>query len=543
MTLASLFFALIALPAGDLAEPASSRGPVVLDFTATWCGPCRQMRPAVEELTRKGYPVRPVDIDQSPELAEKYKVTGVPTFVVIDRASGRELGRTSGLQPASNIAKLFLDARATLQADDGVPPGDEAPDEAAPDEPRARRVARDELERDAEGESAAPVATNPKPWQTVVRIKVHGQGSIGFGSGTVIYADSNEAVILTCAHIFKMEGRAQAQPSKFPRRITVDLFDGNLQGVKPAQVHYANETYEGKAVDYDFTRDVGLIRIKPGRRIPYARVVPAHWEPKSKMEMITVGCSEGQDATAWSSRIVNPRMKGLGGNPAYEAIECTKAPKQGRSGGGLFTEDGYVAGVCDFAEPRGDHGLYATPRSIYAILDRNKLMALYDPTRQVGASNTLVADRGVTRDDRRGVRMQSPDPDSPGSLTIPPPDMLGIKTPRVRASERLADNRAGAAANPIRRQSWHAGGGTKTTDLQLDPSLNTDRFDQGRPAAAESEVGRENEPNSTPAAARPQAEESPAPSSAKPRGSGKWRVSRSASPEMRPPTVVGSGAN
>ena len=68
------------------------------------------------------------------------------------------------------------------------------------------------------------------------------------------------------------------------------------------------------------------------------------------------------------------------------------APKQGRSGGGLFTTDGYIAGVCNFAEPRGDHGLYATPRSIYSILDRNKLMALYEPvTRAKGA---LLADRG-----------------------------------------------------------------------------------------------------------------------------------------------------
>ncbi len=148
----------------------------------------------------------------------------------------------------------------------------------------------------------------------------------------------------------------------------------------------------GQAVDYDFGLDVGLIRIRPGRRLPAARVVPAHWEPRSRMKMLTVGCSEGHDATAWHTLIVNPRMKGLSGNASYQAIECMIAPKQGRSGGGLFTTDGYVAGVCNFAEPRGDHGLYATPRSIYAILDRNNMMALYEPvTRGKGA---LLADRG-----------------------------------------------------------------------------------------------------------------------------------------------------
>ena len=47
----------------------------------------------------------------------------------------------------------------------------------------------------------------------------------------------------------------------------IDLFDGNLQGTQPAKVHFL-ESVEGKAVDYDFTRDVGLIRIRPGRRLP-----------------------------------------------------------------------------------------------------------------------------------------------------------------------------------------------------------------------------------------------------------------------------------
>ena len=95
------------------------------------------------------------------------------------------------------------------------------------------------------------------------------------------------------------------------------------------------------------------------------RVVPPHWKPKANMGLVTVGCSEGHDATAWSTVIVNPAMKGLNGNRTYEAIECMVAPKQGRSGGGLFTSDGYVAGVCDFADPQHgqDRGAVITTRS------------------------------------------------------------------------------------------------------------------------------------------------------------------------------------
>ena len=160
------------------------------------------------------------------------------------------------------------------------------------------------------------------------------------------------------------------------------------------------EAVDGWAVDYDFTRDVGLIRIKPGRRLPACRVVPAHWQPQPRMQVLTVGCSEGHDATAWHTTITKARIQNfLQGNPTYEAIECGVAPKQGRSGGGLFTDDGYIAGICNFAEPQGDHGLYATPRSIYYLLDRNNLMALYAPVSR--GSGTLLADGGPAARPRR----------------------------------------------------------------------------------------------------------------------------------------------
>ncbi len=149
---------------------------------------------------------------------------------------------------------------------------------------------------------------------------------------------------------------------------------------------------KGKAVDYDFTRDVGLIRIRPG---PAAARLPgragtlgapvAHEGPHGRL----LGRAR-RDGLAHQSSSGRGSRTFLSGNPTYEAIECDVAPKQGRSGGGLFTTDGYIAGVCNFAEPQGNHGLYATPRSIYSLLDRNNLMALYAPVSR--GSGTLVAD-------------------------------------------------------------------------------------------------------------------------------------------------------
>ena len=57
-------------------------------------------------------------------------------------------------------------------------------------------------------------------------------------------------------------------------------------------------------------------------------------------------------------------------------------PKEGRSGGGLYTTDGYVAGVCDFADPNEHVGLYAVPEAIRSpapLRPQPRLMALYKP--------------------------------------------------------------------------------------------------------------------------------------------------------------------
>src|SRR5688572_5669434 len=70
---------------------------VLLDFTATWCGPCQATMPAVDRLIAAGYPVRKVDLDQNRPLAAQYGVTSVPTFLLLvdGRQADRLIGGTS----------------------------------------------------------------------------------------------------------------------------------------------------------------------------------------------------------------------------------------------------------------------------------------------------------------------------------------------------------------------------------------------------------------------------------------------------------------
>jgi hypothetical protein len=93
--------------------------------------------------------------------------------------------------------------------------------------------------------------------------------------------------------------------------------------------------------------------------------------------MVTAGCDRGEAPTLWATSIVGineaaPPESRLALGPR---IECLRAPEQGRSGGGLFTADGQLAGICDYAFPTTDTGLYVMPDAIYAILERNNLIS------------------------------------------------------------------------------------------------------------------------------------------------------------------------
>jgi thioredoxin 1 len=86
----------------------ASQQPVLVDFSATWCAPCRSMEPVIDELAAeyKGRAVvAKIDIDRDPKLARQYGVTAVPCFVVFKsgKAVDRQLGATSKKQLAAML--------------------------------------------------------------------------------------------------------------------------------------------------------------------------------------------------------------------------------------------------------------------------------------------------------------------------------------------------------------------------------------------------------------------------------------------------------
>ena len=88
-------------------EVLKSEKPILIDFWATWCGPCMRQGPIVEELDQEGYSVGKVDVDQEPGLAQQFKVMSIPTLLIFK--DGKEVQRFIGLTPKDTLRKLLED--------------------------------------------------------------------------------------------------------------------------------------------------------------------------------------------------------------------------------------------------------------------------------------------------------------------------------------------------------------------------------------------------------------------------------------------------
>jgi thiol-disulfide isomerase/thioredoxin len=366
---ALLTLVLSGTPAGDT---------VLLDFYADWCGPCQQMNPVVEQLAGAGFPVKRVNFDRNRQLASRYGVDRLPTFLMLvnGRVVDREIGMTSygRLEKMCRLAQGSRPVGSTQPAVAIVSP--QAPDVVIPavaSEPAfsagqtppvipASLSATDtaatsgwKLSSQSLGPTGAKTGlSDAELIAATVRLRIEDADGQSCGSGTIIDARQGEALILTCGHIFR--------DSKGKGRIQVDLFGPTPQ-----------EGIPGRLISFDLDRDVALLSIRTSGPLVAAHVAPPNYRVAKNDRVINVGCNNGAQPTVRHSSVT--ALDKFMGPTNYTVAGL---PVQGRSGGGLFSTEGMVIGVCNAADPSDNEGLYAALESVHAELDRAELTSIYD---------------------------------------------------------------------------------------------------------------------------------------------------------------------
>lgn len=374
---------MVSLQAAMLALALSSSGDVVLlDFYADWCGPCRQMDPVVEQLQSAGYPVRKVNLDRERQLASKFSVTAIPCFVLL--VEGREVKRLVGPQAQRDLEAMLVAAgargknkavaRAQSPDDETATAFPSIPSDSLGSPPRPAEQHRSQLAPLTADAVSPAVSEQPVEVDAVVRkllaasvrIKIDDGGSHSVGSGTIVDARDGEALVLTCGHIFR--------DSQGKGPVTIDLFGPD-----------APQNVPGHVLSYDLQSDVGLVSFRPGVPVVAARVAPAS-RVKQSSAVINIGCNHGENPTARVSRIT--AINKFLGPPTFSVAG---QPDQGRSGGGLFTSDGLLLGVCNAADPADNEGLYAAIDPIHKELERKGLKEMCLEPADPASGNVLSA--------------------------------------------------------------------------------------------------------------------------------------------------------
>ncbi len=86
-------------------EVLKAEKPVLVDFWATWCGPCMRQGPILEEMAGEGYTIGKVNVDEQMGLAQQYHVMNIPTLLVFN--GGKEVQRIVGLSSKETLKKAM----------------------------------------------------------------------------------------------------------------------------------------------------------------------------------------------------------------------------------------------------------------------------------------------------------------------------------------------------------------------------------------------------------------------------------------------------
>jgi S1-C subfamily serine protease len=356
--------------------------------TSPGCGFCQQVAPLVKEIAEMGYSVETVDASQRPDLVrDQLKVSMFPTFLMLshDRIIDRVVGGGNPITLKARILYMFERA-VELQRKNGeiiqasfVTPSPVTSSSVTPisvtSSATSGNPATPILTTGLKTESKFDLKTVPKTventaknpvtistWITSsVKLRVDADNTHSWGTGTIIDTRKGEALILTCGHIFRdSQGKGKIEVHLFGQNSTVRVF--------------------GRCLHYDLEIDLALVIIVPPCPVRAIPIAPQQYQILPKQRVLSVGCDGGANPTVRehyvmsTDRVGTPRENML----PFHYIQVYGAPVSGRSGGGLFTEDGYLIGVCNTADPVQNDGHFVPPQMIRHVLQSMQLSEIYE---------------------------------------------------------------------------------------------------------------------------------------------------------------------
>ena len=373
----------------------------IVHFTADWCEPCKQIEPSLAQLQGEGWVIHTVNVDHQPNLIKQYRVENLPTLVILCRQ--QEVDRMVGAASYERIHERVQ--RAAARNHNGAGTGERSQQQHEP-APIQTTLPKSPVVRGQSpgltgfpllatashigathrsADEAATISEQPMVVQQLpamqqssathqalsaeqaiaraaaatVRIRVDEANTTAYGTGTIVDVRGQEALILTCGHLFR-----DMQPNS---QLTIDLFPGTAQ-----EVNLPSELVDFKAED----EDIGLISFRLPIAVEPIPILARGEQLAIGQPAFSFGCDRGANPTRRDTKI-----KSINRYLGADNIEIVGAPVLGRSGGGLFDMQGRLIGVCNAANPEDDEGIYAAADVVYNQIERLGLTELFEGSR------------------------------------------------------------------------------------------------------------------------------------------------------------------
>ncbi|MDR2171609.1 MAG: trypsin-like peptidase domain-containing protein [Planctomycetaceae bacterium] len=459
-----IFSAFAAAEFSALPEPATK----LFFITAANSSSCELAIPLMKEFAQKGYNIQTISVAQNPTVLKQFNITRLPAFILIqddkiidridggsapvvlkpmiqgmfdrvDQAARKNVTKIStppaNVAASNHYAKINENLNSTTNSNLNSTAITNSNATSTPTAPsispstpltfnsnNANNVNHTDSFDSVAASASAAIAINnniddAKPNFTnsdvellkrkfitsSVKLRVDSADGHSWGSGTIIDTRGADALILTCGHIFREAGVADNNG-----KISVEV---HLYGENSSVKVY------GRCIYYDLEIDLALVVIVPPCPVHAIPVAPSNFAINAGQNVISVGCDGGADPTIRKHAImsINKISTPSSNKLPFHYIQVSGAPVGGRSGGGLFSANGYLIGVCNTADPIQNDGHFVPAEIIRRVLDQQNLSVVYkNPSLKNTKSNELAKqNNAANQHNANNANIQTPRPPRP----------------------------------------------------------------------------------------------------------------------------------